>query len=99
MAEKTLITKPSQRKSTAFDNVENAIPLLRDMDSDFQRKLPALTINALAFEEHPNTRFVIIDMTKYRIGQKIKGSIQLIDILPNSLILRYENRDFRLEGS
>lgn len=74
------------------------VPWLRELDGNFQSKLPAFTVNVLAFADSPGERFVIIDMVKYKIGQHIKGAIGLKDILSDSLVLNYDGRDFRVEG-
>lgn len=73
------------------------IPLLRDLREDFQARIPVTTINVLAYADLPHDRFVIIDMTKYKIGERIKAKVQLVDILPESVIMAFEGQRFRLE--
>jgi general secretion pathway protein B len=74
-----------------------SIPLLRELSPDFQAKVPVLTINVLAYAEQPSDRFVIIDMVKYRIGERIKAKVNLRNILPDTVVLNFEGQDFRLE--
>ncbi|MEQ1636305.1 MAG: general secretion pathway protein GspB [Methylococcales bacterium] len=78
-------------------NRRNNVPLLRELSPDFQAKVPLSTINVLAYAEQPDNRFVIIDMVKYKIGQRIKDKINLVDILPESVVLNFEGKAFRLE--
>lgn len=77
--------------------IDSGIRLLRDLDTEFQRKVPTVTINVLAYDDEPSARFAIIDMVKYRIGQRIEEELLLIDILPDSLVLNYAGRDFRID--
>ncbi len=73
------------------------IPLLRELPADFQAKVPPTTINVLAYADQPHERFVMIDMVKYRIGERINAKLSLLDILPESVVLSYEGQRFRLE--
>ncbi len=77
---------------------DSTIPWLSELGNDLQTKIPPLTINVLAFDQNPSARFVIIDMMKYKIGQRIKDSLVLKDILTNSLVLSFEGQEFRIEG-
>lgn len=76
---------------------EHAVPLLRELPADFQAKVPATTINVLAYADLRHERFVIIDMVKYKIGERIKAKVHLVDILPESVVMDFEGRRFRLE--
>lgn len=73
------------------------VPYLRELSADFQAKVPPSTINVLAYADQANARFVIIDMVKYRIGERVKSKISLVDILPDSVVMNYEGQRFRLE--
>ena len=41
--------------------------------------------------------FVMIDMKKYRIGQLIQGQVELKDIRPDSLVMRYQGQTFKIK--
>jgi len=73
-----------------------SIPLLTNMDRDFQRQIPALNINVFVYSEAPEERFVIINMVKYKNGQKLRDGPLLGEIRSDSVVLNYHGRDFRL---
>jgi general secretion pathway protein B len=79
-------------------NNKNTPPLLRELSPDFQANVPLSTLNVLAYADNPNERFVILDMVKYKIGQRVKQKVDLLDILPTYALLRFEGQHFRLEG-
>lgn len=75
----------------------DTIPLLSEMPRDFQREAPSLNINVFVYSDLPEERFVVINMSKYRTGQKIDSGPEIIEIGPNSLVLEYLGRKFRVE--
>jgi general secretion pathway protein B len=83
-----IIVSPSNKSS---------ISLLRELSADFQAKVPPININVFAYAEQPNNRFIIVDMVKYKIGQRVKQQISILNILPDSVLLRFEGQDFRIE--
>lgn len=74
-----------------------SIPLLRKLPSDFRRKVPTMTINVFVYSERVKERFVIINMVKYKTGDKIANGPELEAIRPDSLVLRFEGQRFRVE--
>jgi general secretion pathway protein B len=55
-----------------------------------------MNINVYVYSEDPEQRFVIVDMAKYRPGQRIGDGPLLEAITPNSLVLHFEDRQFRI---
>lgn len=76
---------------------EHTIPLLRELSADFQAKVPLTALNVLAYADLPDERFVIVDMVKYKIGERIKAKVHLVGILPESVVMDFEGQRFRLE--
>ncbi|HYE36943.1 general secretion pathway protein GspB [Methylocaldum sp.] len=73
-----------------------AIPFLHAMPVDFQQRMAPITINVFAYSEQPEERFAIIDMKKYRVGDRIQGGAELLEIRSDSLVLQSEGRKFRI---
>ena len=73
------------------------IPSLIDLPFEFRQTVPKFTINVFVYSEHPEERFVIIDMVKYKPGQQIKDAMVLKEIRPDSLVVVYQNRAFQIE--
>lgn len=74
----------------------DSIPLLTKMPREFQREVPSLKINVFAYSENPEERFVIINMSKYRAGQKIDSGPEILEIRADSLVLEYLSTKFRV---
>ena len=76
---------------------QTSVPLLSEMSRDFQRQVPNLNINVFVYSDNEDERFVIINMVKYINGQKVREGPIVGDIRPDSVILNYHGRDFRLK--
>jgi len=77
--------------------VKQDIPLLSDLPFEFRQTVPKFTINVFVYSQQPEERFVMIDMVKYKPGQQIKDVMMLKEILPDSLVVDYQNRTFKIE--
>lgn len=85
-----------KRRIPSQDNKPDQPPLLRKMPPEFRRQVPELNINVFVYDENPQQRFVIIDMTKYTTGEKIAEGMQLEEILADSLLVQYKGKKFRI---
>jgi general secretion pathway protein B len=76
---------------------KTAIPFLFELDPEFRRTIPELKINVFVFSEQLAERFVMIDMVKYNVGDRIKDSVVLKEIRSDSLVVEYNHRVFRIK--
>jgi len=76
---------------------KNDIPFLYELPTEFRRAVPKLNINVFVYAKEPKERFVMIDMEKYKTGQMIKDGLELNEIRPDSLVVRYHNQIFQIE--
>ena len=74
-----------------------ATPLLDQLPRSFRRELPTMTINVFVYSKQISERFVIINMKKYKTGDKTMEGPLLEAIRPNSVVLRFEGQRFRLK--
>jgi len=93
----TLRSPPPGTPTGSGSRPAGSIPLLRKLPSDIRRKVPTMTINVFVYSERVKERFVIINMAKYKTGDKIENGPVLEAIRPNSLVLRFEGQRFRVE--
>jgi general secretion pathway protein B len=77
--------------------VKTDIPFLFDLPFEFRQTVPKFNINVFVYSQHPEERFVMIDMVKYKAGQQIKEAMVLKEIRPESLVIDYQNRVFQIE--
>ena len=75
----------------------NDIPFLYELPAEFRRNVPPLAINVFVYAKEPAERFVMIDMVKYKSGQLIKDALELKEIRPDSLVVRYNGQTFQIK--
>jgi general secretion pathway protein B len=91
--------EPVQRADKISEAVteKSAIPFLFELDPEFRRTIPELKINVFVYSEQLAERFVMIDMVKYNVGDRIKDSVVLKEIRSDSLVVEYNHRVFRIK--
>ena len=91
--------RSSQRRkpNNAVVSRIDRIPTLRMMSREFQQRLPEMKVNVYAYSADPSERFVIVNMDKYRAGQRIADGPVLQEITAESMILKFSGKRFRLE--
>lgn len=57
-------------------------------------ELPRLDVHV--YSETPARRFILVNLRKYREGDELPNDIDLDEILPDGLLLRYNGRQFRM---
>lgn len=72
-------------------------PLLTTLPYRFQSTVPKIVINAQAYAEEAQARFVIINMNKYQEGQSTPEGIVIERIGKEHLILSYQGQPFRMQ--
>jgi general secretion pathway protein B len=77
--------------------VHKDIPFLSDLPIEFRQSIPKIKINVFVYSQHPEERFVMIDMVKYKQGQQIKDALLLKEILPASLLIVFQNQEFQIQ--
>lgn len=68
----------------------------KELPFEFRREVPNLNINVYVYAEEPAERFVLINMVKYKAGQKITPGMKLVEIQPESLLVKFKNKTFRI---
>lgn len=88
---------PQTQPDQSAEKSGEAIPFLQELPREFQRNMPTLAINVYVYADDPADRFVIVNMGKYRTGQRIMDGPLIEAIESDSLILSYQGKKFRLE--
>ncbi|MGZ4959397.1 MAG: general secretion pathway protein GspB [Methylomonas sp.] len=76
---------------------KNDLPFLDELPAEFGRSLPDLRINVFSYAPAPAERFIMIDMVKYIPGQRIKDQLELKEIRPDSIVVSYDGRTFKIK--
>ncbi len=69
---------------------------LTEMPSGFVANLPSLNIDIHSYDQDPAKRYVLINMDKYHEGDYLAEGPQLIEILPDGVILEHLGERFIL---
>ena len=77
--------------------VKKDMPLLSELPFEFRQAVPKFTINVFVYSQQPEESFVMIDMVKYKTGQQIKDAMLLKEIRPDSLVVVFQSRVFKIE--
>jgi general secretion pathway protein B len=72
------------------------VPFLREMPSEFQRKLPALVVNVHLYSANEAENLVYINNQQLRRGEQLKGGIRVEEIVPEGVVLSYAGTLFKL---
>ena len=75
----------------------NPVPYVTELPYEFRRRLPQFDINVFVYSEWAADSFVMIDMEKYKVGQRIRGLLELKEIRQDSLVVRYEDQIFQIK--
>jgi general secretion pathway protein B len=70
-------------------------PWLRDMPPEFRSSVPELKIDAHFYSEDRKRRFVMVNLQKYREGERLNEGPELEAILPNGLLLSWQGQQFK----
>jgi general secretion pathway protein B len=72
------------------------IPFLEELPYEVRQSIPKMTVNVFVYSPNPSESFVVINMEKYKTGQLTKDSVELKEIRPESLVVNYHDRIFRI---
>ncbi|MDJ0892767.1 MAG: general secretion pathway protein GspB [Gammaproteobacteria bacterium] len=76
--------------------LETAVPLLRQLSSEFRQTVPAMSLDVHVYRAKPESRFVLINETLYREGEQTSEGPVVEEIAPDGAILSYQGTLFRL---
>lgn len=72
------------------------IPSFNELPGELRQRIPAIKVNVHAYSEAPEEQFIIVDMIKYRSGERIAEGLMLEQVTPQGVVLRFEGTAFRL---
>jgi general secretion pathway protein B len=80
----------------AIDDRQATIVALRDMPPEFRRSLPAMKMDAHFYTEVEGRSFVMINLRKYKVGERLAEGPQVVEIVGDGVILSHQGREFLL---
>ena len=92
-------TPAPQAAPLIAQNSSADVPTLDSLPADFRQSLPALHMDVHAYAAKPVDRFVVINLRRYVIGDSLPEGPQVVDIVPQGVILEFHGTRFLLPTS
>ncbi len=73
------------------------VPRLQDLPFEERARLPAPRIDVHVFAQEPERRFVLINLRKYQVGDKLEDGPTLEAILNDGIVLSHAGRQYRVD--
>jgi general secretion pathway protein B len=80
----------------AIEDRQATIVALRDMPPEFRRSLPEMKMDAHFYTEVEGRSFVMINLRKYKVGERLAEGPQVVEIVGDGVILSHQGREFLL---
>ncbi len=75
---------------------DTSVPLLSETEYDFQAQLPEMHLDVHVYKDRKKDRFVLINMDKYREGQKMSNGTVIEAIVVDGVMMNYQGQRFLL---
>ncbi len=89
----------SQAAPVIAQNSSADLPTLDSLPADLRQSLPTLHMDVHAYASKPAERFVVINLRRYAIGDSLPEGPQVVDIVPQGVILEFHGTRFLLPAS
>ncbi len=104
LKEGEILITPTSRKEAAEAKAkegvtvseDTSIPLLSETEYGFQTQLPEMHLDVHVYKKRPKDRFVLINMDKYREGQKMSSGVVIEAIVVDGVMMNYQGQRFLL---
>lgn len=87
---------PPQTAPVIAQNSSADLPAYDSLPADFRQSLPALHLDVHGYAAKPGERFVVINLQRYRIGDSLPEGVQVVDIVPQGVVLEFHGTRFLL---
>ena len=87
----------NQKPDLVMSNKEKSLPYLSEMPYEFRLSVPNININVFVYTDHPSERFIMVNMLKYQVGEQINNEMELQEIRPNSIVVKYKDKIFQIK--
>ena len=67
----------------------NAPTPLKDMPREYRADFPQFKVDVHVYNDEPRRRFVLIDLKRYREGEKLAGGAQIVQIVHDGIVFNH----------
>jgi len=68
-----------------------------ELPQDFRNKLDLPRLDIHAYSEEPQNRFILVNLKKYREGDRLESGLVLEEILPDGMVMSYRGERFLVD--
>ena len=68
-----------------------------ELPQEFRNKLDLPRLDVHVYTEEPQGRFILVNLKKYREGERLASGLVLEEILPDGMVMSYQGERFRVE--
>jgi general secretion pathway protein B len=86
--------KPPATQAPAVAHGSSTIPDWNDLSLDFRSGFSMPHMDVHVYDSDPRRRFVLIDLQKFREGDRLSNGAVLEEILPDGIVLSYQGKRF-----
>lgn len=73
------------------------LPSWYELPQEFRNRLDLPRLDLHAYSEKPQNRFVLVNLKKYREGERLESGLVLEEILPDGMVMSYQGERFLVE--
>ena len=68
-----------------------------ELPQEFRNKLDLPRVDIHVYSDEPQRRFILVNLEKYREGERLASGLVLEEILPDGMVMSYQGERFRVE--
>jgi len=68
-----------------------------ELPQEFRNKLDLPRLDVHVYSQEPQGRFILVNLKKYREGERLPNGLVLEEILPDGMVMSYQGERFRVE--
>jgi len=68
-----------------------------DLPQEFRNKLELPRLDVHVYSQEPQGRFILVNLKKYREGERLPNGLVLEEILPDGMAMSYQGERFRVK--
>jgi general secretion pathway protein B len=92
---------PEEESDTQMDAMTSAqdnsqLQSWYELPQEFRNKLDLPRLDVHVYSEDPQRRFILVNLEKYREGERLASGLVLEEILPDGMVMSYQGERFRV---
>lgn len=88
--------EPTTRPATARQD-SSGLQSWYELPADFRSRLTLPRLDLHVYSEDPQSRFILVDLKKYREGETLESGLLLEEVLPEGMVMSYRGERFLVE--